>query len=93
MFSFLSVAQPAPAIEHGQAAEILNSVVRRLRGSSSCWQDQHREHRRQQHEHQRLHEAHQQFHEIKRNRQQPAQVRAPACDMVSSMFSPAKMLP
>ena len=90
--TFPSLSGSAAAIEHGQAAEIDFSVMRRLGRLFLMLAHQHREHRRQQHEDQRLDEAHQQFHEVKRNRQQPAEARNQV-DIVSNMFSPAKILP
>src|SRR6266436_2470040 len=62
----------APAIEHGQTAEILV-----MRGFVSLFvlTNQHREHRRQKHEDQRLNKSNQQFHEVKWNRQQPSEMR------------------
>src|SRR5690349_720455 len=62
----------APAIEHGQAVEILV-----MRGFVSFFvlTNEHCEHGGQQHEHQRLNKSNEQFHEVKWNWQQPAEMR------------------
>src|SRR5690242_19159406 len=62
VISFLSFFSAAPAIEHGQAVEIVSSV--RCRWCLLVLAHQQCEYRREQHEHQRLDKSHQQFHEI-----------------------------
>src|SRR4029077_1023102 len=60
-----------PAMEHGQAVKIFDSIVCDC-GPFFMLTNQQREDSRQQHEHQGLHQSHQQFQEIKWNRHQPA---------------------
>src|SRR5207249_1110955 len=56
-------------------AEILKPSVMRLPRFLIMLTNQHREHGRKKHKHERLDETYQQFHKIKRNRQQPAEMR------------------
>src|SRR5688500_4082824 len=62
---FLSLLRQAPAIEHGQTAEIL--MVRRLM-AFFMRANQQREDGRQEHEYERLNQTNQNFQKVKRNR-------------------------
>src|SRR5687767_1240113 len=67
----LSYCSAAPAIEHGQAVEIVKSMMR-LFVALFMRADQQREHRSQQHEDKRLNQPHQHFQKVKRDRDNDA---------------------
>src|ERR1041385_1828423 len=73
MFFLSSFFSTAPAVDHGQAAEISKSMVMFLAVLFFMRANQGRKHRRQEHEHKGLNQADEDFQEIKWHGQQRAE--------------------